>query len=408
MLELKSNLPEYDIGCLPPIGYVPELMHAWSLSRTGQGLAPTTMPTWVPGHGEVLVLMMAAGMNYNSVWADLGEPVSVLDFHKEPYHVVGSDGAGVVWAVGEGVSQWQPGDEVIMHCNRVDGTDIHCNGGDPLLSESQKIWGYETPDGAFAQFSRVQQQQLLPKPTHLSWPEAACFTLTLATAYRMLFGYAPHVLKPGQNVLVWGGTGGLGVSAIQLCNTVGANAIAVVSSDERAEAALQIGAVGVLNRKNYNCWGELPDPKSDEYASWMNEVRRFGKDIWKITGKQNVDMVLEHPGQQTFAVSTYLVKRGGMVVFCGGTSGFKLTFDARFAWMHQKRVQGSHFATLKDVSECVRLVEEHKIEPLVAATYNWQDMREALDDIRLNRHDVGNIAIRINDVVTSPNTVQLL
>ena len=100
--------------------------------------------------------------------------------------------------------RWKVGDEVIVHCNQDDGDDEDCNGGDPLLSPSQRIWGYETPDGSFAQFCRVQSRQLMPKPPHLTWEEAACYTLTLATAYRMLFGHPPHTLKPGDNVLVWG------------------------------------------------------------------------------------------------------------------------------------------------------------------------------------------------------------
>ena len=95
-----------------------------------------------------------------------------------------------------------------------------------MFSPSQRIWGYETPDGSFSQFTRVQAQQLMPRPKHLTWEESACYTLTLATAYPMLLGHEPHELKPGMNVLVWGASGGLGSYAIQLINTAGANAIA--------------------------------------------------------------------------------------------------------------------------------------------------------------------------------------
>ena len=117
--------------------------------------------------------------------------------HKNPFHIAGSDAAGVVWAIGSKVRRWKVGDEVIVHCNQDDGDDEDCNGGDPMLSPSQRIWGYETPDGSFAQFCRVQSRQLMPKPAHLPWEEAACYTLTLATAYRMLFGHPPHTMKPG-------------------------------------------------------------------------------------------------------------------------------------------------------------------------------------------------------------------
>ena len=161
------------------------------------------LPTWPIGDDEALVYVMAGGVNYNGVWAGLGIPVSPLDGHKNPFHIAGSDASGVVWAVGSKVKRWKVGDEVIVHCNQDDGDDEDCNGGDPLLSPSQRIWGYETPDGSFAQFCRVQSRQLMPKPAHLTWEEAACYTLTLATAYRMLFGHPPHFSSPA--TMCWSG-----------------------------------------------------------------------------------------------------------------------------------------------------------------------------------------------------------
>ena len=145
--------------------------------------------------------------------------------------MAGSDAAGVVWAVGSKVKRWKPGDEVVVHCNQDDGDDEECNGGDPMNSPSQRIWGYETADGSFAQFTRVQSRQVMHRPRHLSWEESACYTLTLATAYRMLFGHRPHILRPGHNVLVWGASGGLGSMAIQLIATAGANPIGIISDE---------------------------------------------------------------------------------------------------------------------------------------------------------------------------------
>ena len=198
---------------------------------------------------------MAGGVNYNGVWAGLGVPISPLDVHKNPFHIAGSDASGVVWAVGPKVRRWKVGDEVIVHCNQDDGDDEECNGGDPLLSPSQRIWGYETPDGSFAQFCRVQSRQLMPKPAHLTWEEAACYTLTLATAYRMLFGHPPHTMKPGDHVLVWGASGGLGVFGVQLAAASGANAIGVISDESKRDYVMQLGAKGVINRKGFTCWG---------------------------------------------------------------------------------------------------------------------------------------------------------
>ena len=258
------------------------------------------VPTWPLDSHEVLVLVMAAGVNYNGVWAALGEPVSVLDVHKQPFHIAGSDAAGVVWAVGSKVRRWKVGDEVVVHCNQDDGDDEECNGGDPMFSASQRIWGYETPDGSFAQFCRVQDRQLMARPQHLTWEESASYTLTLATAYRMLFGHEPHRLKPGDNVLVWGASGGLGVFGVQLCAAAGANAIGVISDESKRDYVMRLGARGVVNRKDFACWGQLPKVNSPEFIAFMAEARKFGKAIWDFTGKRDVDIVFEHPGEQTF------------------------------------------------------------------------------------------------------------
>ena len=190
----------YEIGEIPPLGHVPRNMYAWVIRRERHGEPNTAMqqevvPTPELDSDEVLVMVMAAGVNYNGIWAALGKPVSVFDVHKAPYHVAGSDAAGIVWAVGSKVRRWHVGDEVVVHCNQDDGDDEECNGGDPMLSPTQRIWGYETPDGSFAQFCRVQSRQLMPRPRHLTWEESGCYVLTLATAYRMLFGHPPHTLE---------------------------------------------------------------------------------------------------------------------------------------------------------------------------------------------------------------------
>jgi crotonyl-CoA carboxylase/reductase len=339
---------------------------------------------------------MAGGVNYNGIWAGLGQPVTPFNIHKQPYHIAGSDASGVVWAIGAKVRRWKVGDEVIVHCNQDDGDDEDCNGGDPLLSPSQRIWGYETPDGSFAQFCRVQSRQLMVKPAHLSWEESACYTLTLATAYRMLFGHPPHTLKPGDNVLIWGASGGLGVFGVQLVAASGANAIAVVSDESKMEYVFNLGAKGAINRRDFKCWGQLPQVNSAEYNEWSKEARRFGKAIWDITGKRDVDIVFEHPGEQTFPVSSMVVKRGGMVVFCAGTTGFNLTFDARYVWMRQKRIQGSHFAHLKQASQANRFVLEQRIDPCMSEVFEWDKIPLAHMKMWKNQHPPGNMAVLVN------------
>ncbi len=402
----------YDIGEIPPLGHVPARMRAWAIRRERHGAPEKSMleeiveVPEIDSH-EVLVMVMAAGVNYNGVWAGLGKPISPFDVHGAPYHIAGSDAAGIVWKVGDKVKRWKVGDEVVIHCNQDDGDDEECNGGDPMFSPSQRIWGYETPDGSFAQFTRVQAQQLMERPRHLTWEESACYTLTLATAYRMLFGHRPHTLKPGQNVLVWGASGGLGSYAIQLINTAGANAIGVISDESKREFVISLGARGVINRRDFDCWGQLPRVNTPEYKAWFAEVRKFGKAIWEITGKGvNVDIVFEHPGEATFPVSTFVVKKGGMVVICAGTTGYNLTMDARYVWMHQKRIQGSHFANLKQASAANRLMIERRLDPCMSELFPWEEIPAAHMKMMRNEHKPGNMAVLVQSPRPGLRTIE--
>lgn len=391
----------YELGEIPPLGHVPKQMYAWAIRRERHGEPDKSFQVEVvdtpklDSH-DVLVMVMAAGVNYNGVWAGLGTPVSPFDIHKADYHIAGSDASGIVWAVGDKVKRFKVGDEVVVHCNQDDGDDEECNGGDPMFSPSQRIWGYETPDGSFAQFCRVQDRQLMPRPRHLTWEESACYVLTLATAYRMLFGHRPHILRPGHNVLIWGASGGLGSMAIQLCAVSGANAIGVISDETKREFVMSLGAKAVINRKEFDCWGQLPPVNGDGFKEYMSETRKFGRAIWDITGKGNdVDFVFEHPGEATFPVSCNVVKRGGMVVFCAGTTGYNLTMDARFVWMRQKRIQGSHFANLKQAAQANQLVVERRIDPCMSEVLSWDDIPEAHMKMMRNQHKPGNMAVMV-------------
>ncbi|WP_083754880.1 crotonyl-CoA carboxylase/reductase [Bradyrhizobium murdochi] len=392
----------YEIGEIPPLGHAPKHMHAWVIRRERHGDPENAMQVEVVdtpavGPEDALVMIMAAGVGYNGVWASLGQPVSPFDLHRHSHHIAGSDAAGIVWSVGDRVKKWKVGDEVVVHCHQHDGDDVECDGGDPMLSPSLRIWGYETPDGSFAQFARVQSRQLLTKPTHLSWEESACYMGTVGTAYRMLFGHYPHAVRPGQNVLVWGAAGGLGSMAVQLVTLTGANAIGIVSEESKRDYVMSLGAKGVINRKEFDCWGRLPDSdKIAAYRDYMKEVRRFGRAIWEITGGgADVDIVFEHPGEMTFPVSCYVVKRGGMVVFCGGTSGYNLTMDARFMWMRQKRVQGSHFANPYQLWEANRLVHERRINPCLSEVFTWDEIPRAHRKMWRNEHQPGNMAVLV-------------
>ncbi len=161
-------------------GTLPEKMAAWVIRQEREGEPVDAMQVEEidvpqPGAFEVIVRVMAAGVNFNNVWASLGKPVSVFGYGDHPefgHHIPGSDASGVVWKVGEGVTRWKPGDEVVIHCNQASYEDVEVHGLDPMAAPSQEIWGYETTWGSFAQFTKVQAQQLLPKPKNLSWAES--------------------------------------------------------------------------------------------------------------------------------------------------------------------------------------------------------------------------------------------
>jgi crotonyl-CoA carboxylase/reductase len=120
--------PLYEIGEIPPLGHVPARMYAWAIRRERHGEPDVSFQVEVVDtpaldSTEVLVLVMAAGVNYNGVWAGLGIPISPFDVHKAAYHIAGSDASGIVWAVGDKVRRWKVGDEVVIHCNQDDGDD---------------------------------------------------------------------------------------------------------------------------------------------------------------------------------------------------------------------------------------------------------------------------------------------
>ena len=392
----------YSTGESIPPYHVPSRMYAYVIHPDQHGVPLNAFKEEIieTPHlhdNEVLIRVKSAGVNYNGVWAALGQPLSPTVFHGHPFHIAGSDAAGIVWKIGQKVDRskfpHKEGDEVILHCGQYCNQCEECLNGDPMLCDNQKIWGYETPFGSFAQFTAVKPYQILPKPANLSWAEAASYMLVLATAWRMLYGHAPHALKPEQNVLVWGGAGGIGSMAIQIIRNAGANPIAVVSSEERGKLCLELGAKGYINRHNFDCWGIPPKVNTPEYFTYLERVRKFGKAVWEIIGdKESPDIVIEHVGERTFAVSCYLAKKGGMVVYCGATSGFNLFMNAAYGWMHQKRIQGSHFASTKEAIKANQEVLMGNIRPILGKVCTWKELPEAHQLMYENKQPPGNIA----------------
>lgn len=399
----------YELGEVPPLGEVPARMHAQVIRRERFGepqkafqLEQVAVPELGPR--DVLVYVMAAGVNYNNVWAALGIPIDVIKARqkageKEDFHIGGSDASGVVWKVGRDVTNVRVGDEVVVHCGYWDPDDPHVRAGkDPMLAPSQRIWGYETNWGSFAQFTKVQDHQCLPKPEKLSWEEAAAYMLVGATAYRMLHGWPPNVVREGDAVLIWGGAGGLGSMAIQIVRAAGGKAVAVVSSDDKVDYCEKLGAVGVMNRKAFSHWGMLPHWKDDAgYGEWLAQAKAFGRAFWDALGeRQNPALVFEHPGEATIPTSVFVCDTGGMVVICAGTTGYNATLDLRYHWMRQKRLQGSHFANDDQAKGINDLVIAGKVDPCLSRVFEFAETGACHQLMRDNLHPSGNMAILVN------------
>ena len=381
-------------------GELPSTMAAWVIRPEREGepteafqLEEIDVPE--PAAFEVVVRVMAAGVNFNNVWAALGKPVSVFGYADHPeygHHIGGSDASGIVWKVGPGVTRWKPGDEVVIHCNQASYEDPEVHGLDPLAAPSQRIWGYETTWGSFAQFTKVQAQQLLPKPAHLTWAEASSYGLTYFTAYRMLLDRAG--LQAGHKVLIWGAAGGLGVFATQLCKLTGADSVGVVSSPDKGRLVEQLGANGFIDRNEFagmmRTGGETPE----EEKARFKESRAFSKRVRELFDGDAPDIVFEHVGQATFPTSVFTVKPFGKVVICGATSGYTLDFDVRYLWMRQKEIVGSHFANAWECLKANQLIQESKIRPVLWQAMPFEDVANAHQLMYENKH-LGKIAILV-------------
>ena len=347
---------------------------------------------------EALIAVMASSINFNTVWSSIFEPISTFSAltrlaresewakrHDLPYHIMGSDASGVVLRVGSAVRNWKPGDRITVHCNHVDDQDPSAH-DDSMLGANQRIWGYETNFGGLADLTVVKANQLMPKPAHLSWEEAAVNALCNSTSYRMLVSQNGARMKQGDVVLIWGATGGIGAYAVQYVLNGGGIPVGVVSSPDKERILREMGCEAVIDRSkaNYKFW-------NDDNTHNESEWRRFGGDIRALVG-EDPDIVFEHPGRSTFGASMYVVKKGGTVVTCAATSGFMLEFDNRFFWMRLKRLVGSHFANYREAYEANRLIAKGMIDPVISQTFPLSQTGEAAWQVHRNLHE-GKIGV---------------
>ncbi|HEV3267372.1 MAG TPA: crotonyl-CoA carboxylase/reductase [Acidimicrobiales bacterium] len=347
---------------------------------------------------EVYVAVLASSINFNTVWTSIFEPLSTFGFldrlgqesiwgqrHALDYHVVGSDAAGVVLRTGSLVRNWKIGDEVTVHCNYVDDQDPSSH-DDSMLSSTQRIWGFETNFGGLADVTVVKANQLMPKPTHLTWEEAAVNALCNSTAYRMLVSRNGAPVTQGDKVLIWGASGGLGSFAVQHVLNSGGVPIGVVSSEAKATMLRELGCEHVINRaeKDYQFW-------KDEHTQDEGEWRRLGKDIRSLVGG-DPDVVFEHPGRSTMGASVFVTKRGGTIVTCAATSGYMIEYDNRHLWMKLKTIKGSHFSNYREAWSANQTLIDGVVVPPLSAVFAMDEVGDAAYQVHHNRHE-GKIGV---------------
>lgn len=295
------------------------------------------LPEPEPGPGEVLVQVMASAYNRLDIWVREGWPG--LDLHLP--HISGSDGAGVVAALGAGVDTVAVGDRVSINPALNPLADAFTERGEHSLSPHFQILG-EHVRGAHAEYLVVPAANLLPLPDHVSFENAAAVGLVYLTAWRMLINRAR--LRPGETVLVIGAGGGVNSAAIQIARLCGCTVYATTSSTAKMRQAEELGADVVLNYRE--------DP------NWSRQ-------LYQLTNKQGVDVVVDNVGAATMTSSIRSVKRGGRIVIVGNTSGPKTEIDLRFIFGKQISLIGSTMGSPDDYRTVMDLVFNGRLKPVI-------------------------------------------
>jgi len=327
----------------------------------------TEIPDPEPKPFEVLIEVKAAGANFNDIWARRGMPGMKVVFP----HVAGSDVSGIVRAVGSevtgkgfGSSTVQVGDEVVVHPGLSCRTCDMCVSGQEFFCRQFLIWGFQTGpnDGGHSELVTMPAVNVLPKPANLTFEEAASMPLVLETAWRMLVTRAK--IQPDENVLIWGGVGGLGVMAIQICKLFGANPIPVVGGKEKIALAESLGAEHVIDRSEQDVAAEVK----------------------AITKKVGADVVFEHSGEATWPTSMAALRWGGRLVVCGASTGFAAVTDLRFLWNKQQNLLGSHLSNKAELSAALKAVEAGHIKPVIDQVMPLSDAprgQQLMEDLKV-------------------------
>jgi NADPH:quinone reductase-like Zn-dependent oxidoreductase len=327
------------------------------------GLRYMELPDPQPGVGEVVIKVRACALNHLDIWLRLGIPAYRLALP----HVPGSDVAGEVVAVGDGVTNVQVGDKVIVNPNLTCGECEWCRMGEDSMCQSFGIFGAKCW-GGYAEYAKVPARNLLPMPSNLTFEQAAAFPLTFLTAWHMLITRAG--LKAGERVLVIGAGSGVGVAAVQIAKLAGAFVIATAGTDEKCEKAKALGADATINHSRENI---------------ADKVR-------ELTDGRGVDVVFEHVGPAVFEQCVRALAKGGRLVTCGATSGPTVTVDLRYFYSRQLALIGSMMGRTSELLTIVRLVGEGKLKPVIDRTFPLADAAKA-QEVLESRNFFGKLVL---------------
>lgn len=299
-------------------------------------LEVATLPKPKAEAGQVVIRVMAAGMNHLDTWVRRGLPGIAFPLPMVP----GSDAAGVIDEVGTGVAGLKIGDRVFVAPGYSCGRCVECYAGNDPLCRDYGILG-EHRNGTQAEYAALPAANVMPLPDGVSFEEGAAFALVFLTAWHMLVGRAQ--VRAGEDVLVHAGGSGVGTAAIQIARLHGARVFATAGSDEKAARLRDLGADAAINYRT---------------ADFLEEIRR-------LTGKRGVDVVVETIGQDTWERSLRALARGGRLVTCGATSGYQAATDLRFVFSKGLSILGSTMGSRAELLRVARLVGERRLRPVI-------------------------------------------
>ncbi len=325
------------------------------------------VPEPIFANDEVVLKVYSAGLNHLDIWVRKGR--GGLNVPKP--HILGSDAAGVVVAVGANVKGVTVGQEVILNPGLSCGCCEYCNRGEQSECISFGIVGM-TRQGTFAEQVAVPSRNVFPKPPHMHFDEAGAFVLSYLTAWRMLMTRAQ--LKPGQTVLIHGIGGGVALSTLQLAKLAGAEVTVTSSSDEKLNRAGRIGADHTINYKA------------------VDDVAQCVRDI---TSGRGVDIVIDTVGAATWPIDFSAVHRGGKVVICGVTYGSEAVTNLRTLYWNQLTVLGSTMGSDEDFHQMLKTVITAKLKPVIDSVAMLENIKDATGKMEAGKQ-FGKIVIEIS------------